>query len=334
MIELNVRTGIRAALYLVIVLAAARTDVSPVSALSPDEARPRLAIPAEAAVKGDRVILGEISRIESYDSAFDDLVGRLKTIDLGDAPAPMVRTTIPGMKILETIERAGIPRDALAYSIPQSVTIERSGREISNEEVLGAVKNELIRSQGLDLQVRGVAWNNQYVIPMGATEVRIERLGLPSSGRLPIRVTVDVDGTPATRFLATATVDDWRAVPIVNRTIERGELIATDDISVVRMNMSSQPADLADNDRTVVGKRTKARINAGAPVRLSQIDVPPAVAKGEKAVMIYEAGGLKVTAVGIALEDGITGEDMNLKNETSGKIVRAKVIGQSTVKVN
>jgi flagella basal body P-ring formation protein FlgA len=334
MSEMNLKTGIRAAVYLGLLLAASRTDVSTVSALSPDEARPRLAVPTGATIKGDRIILGEIGRIDSTEPAFDDVVGRLRTIDLGAAPAPMVRTSIPGIKILETIEQAGIPRDALSYSIPQAVTIERAGRQISNEEVISAVKNLLVRDQGMDIQVREVSWSTPYVVPMGATELSIERLGQPSSGRMPIRVSVDVDGALATRFLATALVDDWRAVPVVNRTLERGELISDGDISVVRMNMSDQPADLADNDKTVVGKRTKLRISAGAPVRLSQIDVPPAVAKGEKAVMLFEAAGLKVTAVGIALEDGVAGEDMNLKNETSGKIVRARVIGQSLVKVN
>ncbi len=304
------------------------------AAVAPDEARPKLALPAAAVVKGERISVGEIARIESYETAYSELVDRLKAVDLGLAPAPMVRITIPGIKILETIEQAGIPRDSLAYSIPQAVSVERAGREITPDEVINAVKNSLVLEQGLDLQVREVSWSNSYVIPIGATEIKIERLGLPTSGRMPIRVSVDVDEDLATRFLATARVDDWRAVPVVNRTMERGEMIANADISLVRMNMSDQPADLASDDQTVVGKRTKQRINAGAPLRLSQIDVPPTVAKGSRVTMLFENGGLRVTAVGLALEDGQIGQDLNLKNESSGKTVRGRIIGESMVKVN
>lgn len=304
------------------------------AAVSPDESRPRLAIAAGAVVKGERITVGEIAKIESREPAYAELVQRLTAVDLGTAPAPMARTTLAGLRILELIEQAGIPRDALAYSIPQAVTVERAGREITNAEVIEAIRNTLVREQGLDLQVKEVSWSSPYLVPIGGSEIQIERLGRASSGRLPIRVSVDVNGAPATRFLATAIVDDWRAVPILNRTVERGELIEPTDISIVRMNMAEQPADLADDDESVVGKRTKARINAGAAVRRSQIDLPPTIAKGQKVMMIYDAGGLHVTAIGIALEDGVTGSDINLKNETSGKTIRARIIGESRVKVN
>ena len=323
--------AVRAAILALLSLSLA---VQPAAAAGPDESRPRLAIAPIVTVKGERITVGEISRIESRDPAFGELVRQLTSIDLGESPAPQIRITLPGIKILEAIEKAGIPRDALAYSIPQSVTVERTGRQLTNEEVINAVKSSLVRDDELDLQVREVTWNNAYLVPIGATEIQIERLGGPSTGRLPIRVSVDVDGVLATRFLATAKVDDWRAVPVLNRTVERGETIESDDVSYVRMNMSDQPADLADDNETVVGKRTKQKINAGTAVRRSYVDLPPAVVKGEKVTMIFENGGLRVTAVGLALEDGANGSDLNIRNETSGKTVRARVIGQSTVKVN
>ena len=169
--------------------------------------------------------------------------------------------------------------------------------------------------------------------PAGAARYSIERLGEPSAGKLPLRVTVFVDDLPASRFVATAVVDDWREVPVLNRTLERGMLISPEDVEVVRLNLFKQPADVSSDIDEVVGKRVKTRINAGETVRRSVVDIPPLIPQGKKILMLFRGAGVTASATGMALDAGLKGNMIRVRNESSKRVVRAKVLTEEEVEV-
>ncbi len=297
------------------------------------DVRPRLFVPPFASVKGGEVHLGDIAKIVSPSPAFEKLVSDLKAVSLGDSPPPRSKRGIPGAKILSSIEAAGIPSDALGYSIPQLVTVEREGRVLTTDEVLEEVRAQLSKESNFDLQVRELNWEHAQILPAGAARYSIERLGEPSAGKLPLRVTVFVDDLPASRFVATAVVDDWREVPVLNRTLERGMLISPEDVEVVRLNLFKQPADVSSDIDEVVGKRVKTRINAGETVRRSVVDIPPLIPQGKKILMLFRGAGVTASATGMALDAGLKGNMIRVRNESSKRVVRAKVLTEEEVEV-
>jgi flagella basal body P-ring formation protein FlgA len=81
----------------------------------------------------------------------------------------------------------------------------------------------------------------------------------------------------------------------------------------------------------LIGSRSKRNIRSGMPVLLNQICM---VCKGD-AVNIYATiKGLRIKTTGIALEDGTLGEQVQIKNKKSGKILNARVDGVESVQVN
>ena len=297
------------------------------------DVRPRLIVAPFATVKGGEIHVGDIAKIVSPSPAFEKLVSDLKAVSLGDSPPPRGKRGIPGAKVLSTIEAAGIPSDALGYSIPQMVTVEREGRVLATDEVLDEVRGLLSKEANFDLQVREISWEHAQILPSGAARFAVERLGEPSAGKLPIRVTVFVDDVPASRFVATAVVDDWREVPVLNRTLERGMLIAPEDVEVVRLNLFKQPADVSSDVEEVVGKRVKSRINAGETVRKSGVDIPPLIPQGKRVTMLYRGGGISATASGVAVDAGLKGGTIRVRNESSKRVVRAKILTEEEVEV-
>ena len=297
------------------------------------DVRPRLFIKAHVVVEGERVTLDDIAKIVSTHDEVQELVRDLKKVDLGEAPAPRLSLTLPGQQILNSIESYGIPLDAFGYSIPQSVEIERAGRVLEKDEVTAAARASLEGLPDLDVQIREVVWTHGQVIPVGTTAIEVNTMGKPSAGKLPLQVLVSVNDRPAARFLATAVVDDWRSVPVLTTTIERGMLISPDDVEMVRLNMFKQPADTVDRIKAVVGRRARNRLQAGSVIRKSLVDIPPVIPKGKRVTMVFRSGALEATASGIALEDGHEDGVIRVKNENSRRVVRANVINPNEVEV-
>jgi flagellar basal body P-ring formation protein FlgA len=296
--------------------------------------RPKLVVPAEVSISETNIRLGNIARITSTYGEFDKLVEALNQVPLGEAPAPSMKISIPGSKILTAIQEAGISLDAVGYSIPQVVVVERKGHVLTGEDVLPYVRDALAKDSSLDLLVREVNWANAQVIPDGQSDFTIERLGRPQGGKVPLRINVSVDSQPAARFLATAIVDDWREVPVLNKNLERGMLISPEDVEVVRMNLFKQPPNVADSVKEVVGRRAKQRISAGETIKKHLIDIPPIIPAGKPISVLYRSGGVHATVTGVAMEDGFEDGVIKVKNDRSRRILKARVINADQVEVS
>ena len=296
--------------------------------------RPTIMVLPEASIVDTKITLGQISRINNPYPEFEQLVNLLRSISLGEAPPPTMKTSISGQKILQAIRDAGVAEDSFGYSIPKMVTIERKGHLVSTDEILPLVRSTMAGDPTLDLQVREVSWANAQVLPVGETEFKIERLGQPEGGKLPLRINAFVNNIPAARFLATALVDDWREVPVLNKSVDRGMLISPEDVEVVRLNLFKQPADVVDHVESVIGRRAKQRLGAGEAIRKSVIDIPPTIPKGKTLTIVYRSGGISATATGTALEDGFDEGLMKVRNDNSRRILKAKVIDSERVEVS
>ena len=296
--------------------------------------KPSVRIEPYVKVRSETVRVKDIAAIRLGEKEFTPLVEIIKDVELTTAPAPSTKTVILGARVLELIQKAGVPGDSFGYSIPKAIVVEREGRIVAKDEVMDAMKTTIWSDPTLNIQPRSVEWANDQVIPVGATKIEAVNLGTPVAGKLPLRVDVTVDDKPAARFLATALVDDWREVPVPTRQLERGMLVAPEDVQLVRLNLLQQPADIISNINDMIGKRAKARIVPGETVRRAMLDIPPVISKGSKVNVVYKRGALSATLVGIAVDDGFEGGKIRIRNEASKKVIDAKVIDAETAEVS
>jgi flagella basal body P-ring formation protein FlgA len=299
-----------------------------------DFIRPRLMVKEHAVVTDKAIYLEDISYIVSNDPQQVALVEALKRVELGEAPPPRTTTTLLGPKVLERIAEAGISLSSFGYSVPQAITVQRSGQIISKAEVLDALRQSFKEEAKLDLQVRDVQWPHAQVVPEGRRQVTVKRLGAPAGGKIPVRIQVLVNNETAARFLASAIVDDWREVPVVRRTLDRGMLIRPEDIQMVRLNLFKQPHDVLSALGDVIGLRVKSRLAAGDVIRKSRVAIPPVIDQGKRITLIYRIGNFEASAVGLAMDDGLEGELIRVKNTTSQRVVHARVVDPQTAEVN
>jgi flagella basal body P-ring formation protein FlgA len=127
------------------------------------------------------------------------------------------------------------------------------------------------------------------------------------------------------RFQMKALADEWRIMPIAARPLKRGEPIQASDVRLNRVSGASLSTDSLEQIGDVVGRVLLRDLGQGELFNSKAVKVPPVITVGSPVTMIYRKGRLEATARGVALEDGIEGQEINIRNESSKKVLRARV---------
>ncbi|MFM9845354.1 MAG: flagellar basal body P-ring formation chaperone FlgA [Dongiaceae bacterium] len=163
--------------------------------------------------------------------------------------------------------------------------------------------------------------------PMSLRDFRFDRM----SGRFSAVVAPLDDSTARTSVggYVKATVE----VPVVRRSVQRGELIADADIDYVTMPAAGLTKGLVLDPGQLAGKAAKRTLHADRAVRAVDLMAPILIARNSNVSMIYVVGTLQITARGRALSDAGAGDTILVLNTSSKKTVEAVVLDANTVAV-
>ena len=114
--------------------------------------------------------------------------------------------------------------------------------------------------------------------------------------------------------------------------IVRGQVITGDMVERTlrpRKQIGAQTLSTLDE---AIGLEATRTIRAGTTISLSDLTAADLVRKGEKVTLTVERGALTITVDTIAIENGKMGEQVELTNAESGKVIRGIVIGRHQAK--
>ncbi|XOV81497.1 MAG: flagellar basal body P-ring formation chaperone FlgA [bacterium] len=158
-----------------------------------------------------------------------------------------------------------------------------------------------------------------------AAEVKATAL----AGRVPVHVRCL---HPANWSLyASAEVEVAVDVITTRRAISRGELILAGDLNVttswLQQNRRHQLTAVGD----AVGKIARRALRADTILTAAHLEAPLAVDKGERVRIIANSGRVSITAYGTALSSGRIGEQIQVRNDSSARVIRPWIIGPGEV---
>lgn len=115
--------------------------------------------------------------------------------------------------------------------------------------------------------------------------------------------------------------------------LNRGAVIAADDVALNSIDVSQLTGPYLTALDDAIGMGVKRPLTPGRPVFSQQLEPPLLIRRGEAVVISAEAGTLAVKMTGTALTDGHRGELIRIKNQTTSRIIDARVVapGQVTV---
>lgn len=115
------------------------------------------------------------------------------------------------------------------------------------------------------------------------------------------------------------------------RDLERGTVLAAEDIEVVRGDVGR--AVLRPCPTELAGSRLLRALGAGDLVPPAAVAVAPAVRSGDAVVTRVRVPGLEVSGKAVASQNGELGEVIRVVNPESGRALRARVTGRGEVEV-
>lgn len=148
-----------------------------------------------------------------------------------------------------------------------------------------------------------------------------------------IRVDVRCEEGQGWDMAVTVKPDIYLPIVVARQGLERGHVIAPDDIAIKKLNISNTRGNYVTQPDDVMGLTVKRRVRELQPVAMNQLDSPVLVERGQRVMMIAEQGGVQAQTVGEAMKKGRKGEMIKVKNESSERIVSAIVTDSGVVRM-
>ncbi len=304
-------------LLLITVAAAVAIASVPAAAATAVQLRDHLA------VAGETITLGDL---------FTD-AGQAAEVAVARAPAPGKRVLLNATGVASLARRHGLVWHAAGA---RTIAVRRDGRTVPQEDVLAGLRKALAeRSDGADIELRltGRIPILQVARDQDAT-VEVEDFRFDRDRmRFQAVLAFPADAADPRRARITGRVIEVVEVPVLARPLAGDAIIRRRDIDYRRVAARQVGRDTVTDAREMIGKSPRRRLRSGQPLRVRDLRVPILVSKGAAVSMVYQAGQMRLTATGRALEGGAKGDLIRVLNNRSRRTVEATVVAGGTVAV-
>lgn len=159
------------------------------------------------------------------------------------------------------------------------------------------------------------------------------RIQLANNANMDRFSTVEISCEVGAPWRSYVPVRIYMMAPVVTakRPLSPGTLLTEDDIEISLVDTQMIRSGLYNSVEQLLGSRVKRRINASDPIIERNTCL---VCEGEKVTIVAALDGMRVSATGIALNDGLLGESVSVRNQASNREVNAVVAALNEVKVN
>lgn len=140
-------------------------------------------------------------------------------------------------------------------------------------------------------------------------------------------------GEKAVEIPVTGRVQVKREIPVLVRRLEAGTTVASNDIDWLEIDEDRISADMITDANQLIGRELLRDTSAGQPVRTREVIPARMVTRGSLVVMKIQTPYMLITAQGKALQDGVAGDVVRVKNTQSNRIVEGVVDAPGVIRI-
>lgn len=155
----------------------------------------------------------------------------------------------------------------------------------------------------------------------------------PRVGRVPVTVTLSVDGRVVRRGVVNAQVRVDVPVVVALVPVRRGDTIHAEQLSIEQRDVSELPEGWVGDPSLLVGRQARRSLKPGTLWRSEYAEIPPSVVRGELVSLLLEHGPLVIQGKGIARKDARAGEWVRVVNADSKRELLGRVDPEGIVHV-
>lgn len=253
---------------------------------------------------------------------------------LGPAPRPgsdMVLNARTLLKIARALNLPWRPVDGSEF-----VVLERAATLISAQEIEGELI-DAIKTSGYhgDFELSLPHSTTQIILPQdqpGTFDITDLEIDTQNEFFNAI-ISAPDKNNPLETIRVSGKMHTLVKVPVLKDTIRNGHIIRSRDIAYQNMRAKSVNHDVILNAEELIGMTPRRMLFTDKPVKLSDIESPQIVQRGQNITMIFNNGAMELTAMGKALENGSKGDLIRVVNANSSRTITATVIGEKEVQV-
>jgi flagella basal body P-ring formation protein FlgA len=281
-------------------------------------------------------MLRPFSEITSGTVRLGDLFDQLgSTPDriLGKGPGPGERIAVGAAQL------AAIARDFSVDWRPstgsEQAVIERKGKTLPQSSIADAIRKSLLLQGAPEQSEIAMPASQPVVVPIESpAEANVTQCTYdPASGHFTALISITGRDTPSVEQRLSGTVVPLAAAAVATHRITRGMTITDADFrpTLVRLALlrGAEPA-LPDE---ILGLIAKHEIRQGQPLTMLDFARPQIVTRGSVVRMQLLAGGIALSAEGIAKEGGAKGDHIRVENPVSHALVQAEIVDEGEVRV-
>lgn len=262
------------------------------------------------------------------------LDGQKGEINVVRAPKPGEKTTIPSAALARFALRQGLYWENSMQL--QRVRVVRNSTQVREDEIRDALElafDDMEIEGSMDIKFQNP--NLTIHLPVGRIpELTVESLTHdPGTGRFVAQIRTPLDNDETVLTTVTGQTVAVQIIPVLTRPVPRDGVLTAEDIKMERIPVQRMGANIVVQMKDVVGMQTKRALRPGQPLRSTDLNTPTLIEKGALITMTFDAPGIKLSNVGRALEDGGSGDIINVINPRSKQTVMARVISQNQVSV-
>ena len=264
-----------------------------------------LEMAASVVVSGDPFLLAEAASL----TGDEDLVERAGAAELTLPPDGFLGR----QDILNALSRQGIGGIRLRLVMPPRVEVRL------DESLSGIIK----RLSGWPWQVEAEPLGPVPPgLPISPPSIA------PGSGSVTLKYD---DGAGGGRTLAVRL--KWqRPAVVAARPVERGTVLTAGDLAIQTVRvLRSTP--LASSPDEVLGKAVRRNLAAGEPIALNLLSDSPIIQRGDSVIISFRTPGFSIEVRGQALDGGVEGDLIRVRNLQSKNVIQAVVVAPGRVEV-
>ena len=221
-----------------------------------------------------------------------------------------------------------------AASVARSAGPERT---LNREQVTAVIREHVLsqapwKAENVEVRIAPFA---PVSVPADVVTYHVLK---PTKGVTPgvhsFLLAADIAGVEAARFWVKAEIKIFDEVVVASYPLGQRELVTAAGVRLERRDVSALVARPFTRIEDVVGRQTGRFVDVNEVITQKNVALPMLIKRGSPVVLVYETGSLRVEAPGAAEEAGKAGERIQVKNPSSGKLLRGVVVDGRTVRIN
>jgi|GEM_PF-6186613 len=219
------------------------------------------------------------------------------------------------------------------------VVVRRSSQLVPYAEVEIALKNKIAEhikdptmAQDMEIRLKDKL-DDFYISEQTTPHIDIRHLTYDArTGRFKALLTVSGKDEAVRPLSISGLAYEVAEVAVLKNPVERNQIITNSDINIVRLPIRQVSARFAITQEDIAGRKAKKNLRVGRPIKKTDIALPRWVKRGDLVTVLFETGNLTITARGIAMENGVKGRSIRVKNPHSKRMMDAVVTGPGIVR--